>query len=112
MILNPPPHPPPQFDAAMARALERRAAAKATLRGRLDVYRYIDNVWTFVVSDATLRVAPRLDAPRKDEEEVKVDGPLKLVLVDAKLAGGGGGGEGGEGRGKGGGAKKKGGGGG
>ena len=35
---------PPQFDEAMADALERKVSAKANFRSKLQVYRYIDNV--------------------------------------------------------------------
>lgn len=65
---------------------EKQVTAKGTLKGKLDVYRYLDNIWTFVMSDATLRSAQYLSVPKKDEEEIKVDGPVKMVLVDAKLA--------------------------
>jgi transcription initiation factor TFIIA small subunit len=74
------------FDQSMLHLLEKQVTAKGTLKGKLDVYRYLDNIWTFVMSDATLRSAQYLSVPKKDEEEVKVDGPVKMVLVDAKLA--------------------------
>jgi hypothetical protein len=44
-----------------------------------------NQVWTFVLSDATLRVTPTMGSSKKDEEEIVADGPLKLVLVDAKV---------------------------
>eukprot|EP00890_Picochlorum_soloecismus_P001258 jgi/Picsp_1/2132/NSC_05597-R1_transcription initiation factor iia gamma chain len=74
------------FDQSMLQILEKQVTAKGTLKGKLDVYRYLDNIWTFVMSDATLRSAQYLSVPKKDEEELKVDGPVKMVLVDAKLA--------------------------
>ena len=74
-----------KFDDAMRRALDREVNAKATLKGNLDVYRYIDNVWTFVLSDTTLRAVPTLNAPRKDEQVIAAEGGVKMVLVDAKL---------------------------
>lgn len=43
-------------------------------------------IWTFVMSDATLRSAQHMSVPRKDEDELVVEGPVKMVLVDAKLA--------------------------
>jgi len=70
----------------MLQILEKQVTAKGTLKGKLDVYRYLDNIWTFVMSDATLRSAQYLSVPKKDEEELKVNGPVKMVLVDAKLA--------------------------
>lgn len=69
----------------MARTLEKDVSAKASLKGKLDVYRYIDNVWTFVLSNASLRLAHHLSTPKKDEEEVEVEGLLKMVLVDSKV---------------------------
>ena len=42
-------------------------------------------VWTFVMANATLRLAPFLSSSRRDEEELQVDGPLLMMLVDAKL---------------------------
>jgi len=62
--------------------LEERVSAKGTLKGKLDVYRYIDNVWTFALEGASLRLAPTQSTPKKDEEEVVVEGYLKMVLVD------------------------------
>ncbi len=69
----------------MARAFDGHVTAKGTLKGKLDVYRYIDNVWTFVLSDPVLKLAPTLTSARKDDEELTVPGPLKMVLVDAKV---------------------------
>ena len=37
------------------------------------------------MADTTLRLAPFLTTGKKDEEEVTVEGPLKMVLVDAKI---------------------------
>lgn len=69
----------------MMEALEKKATAKGTLKGKLDVYRYIDNIWTFVLSDATLRSAAYQSVAKKDEDEEKVEGEVKLTVVDAKL---------------------------
>lgn len=74
-----------KYDDAMRRVLEREVNSKASLKGKLDVYRYIDNVWTFILSDATLRAAPTMTTPKKDEQTIDADGPIKLILVDAKL---------------------------
>ena len=65
--------------------LEKKAGAKGTLKGKLDVYRYIDNIWTFVMSDATLRSAAYQSIAKKDEDEEEVKGEVKLTVVDAKL---------------------------
>ena len=49
------------------------------------MYRYIDNIWTFVLSDATLRSAAYQSVAKKDEDEEAVEGEVKLTVVDAKL---------------------------
>jgi hypothetical protein len=122
-----------KFDDAMVRTLEKKVNSKGSLRGKLDVYRYIDNVsfenycisflhlcihlctlflttsknkascipssflyvvflfysllqvWTFVMSNATLKVAPTLSSSKKDEEEIECEGMIKIVVVDSKL---------------------------
>ena len=65
--------------------MEKKVTGKGTLKGKLDVYRYIDNIWTFVVSKATLRSASHQAVPKKDEHEDDVEGTVKLTVVDAKL---------------------------
>lgn len=65
--------------------MEKKVTGKGTLKGKLDVYRYIDNIWTFVVSKATLRSASHQAVPKKDEDEEEVEGTVKLTVVDAKL---------------------------
>ena len=42
-------------------------------------------VWTFVMSNATLKVAPTLSSSKKDEEDIECEGMIKLVVVDSKL---------------------------
>ena len=42
-------------------------------------------MWTFVISDATLRLAPSVSTPKKDEEEIAVEGPLLLRVVDSNV---------------------------
>ncbi|KAI7837111.1 hypothetical protein COHA_009059 [Chlorella ohadii] len=74
-----------EYDQVVLDALENKVTAKGTLKGHLDIYRYCDNVWTFIVSDATFRLAPTQNSPRRDEQEVKVD-QCKIVVVDQRLA--------------------------
>lgn len=50
------------------------------------MYRYCDNVWTFVLSDATFKMLPTLGSSKKDEQEIHVE-QMKMVLVDSKVAG-------------------------
>lgn len=48
------------------------------------MYRYCDNVWTFILSDAQLRISPSQSSTRRDEVELLVD-RLKMVLVDENV---------------------------
>ena len=41
-------------------------------------------VWTFIISNATFKLASTLTSARKDDQEVVVD-RIKMVLVDSKL---------------------------
>eukprot|EP00887_Chlorella_sp_A99_P003440 scaffold7.g3440.t1 len=59
-------------------------ALKVMQQGQLDVYRYCDNVWTFILSNALLRIAPTASAARREEVELNVD-QLKMVLVDENV---------------------------
>jgi hypothetical protein len=45
----------------------------------------VAQVWTFILSDATFRLAPTQGSSRRDEQEVGVD-RVKMVVVDQKLA--------------------------
>ena len=38
-----------------------------------------------MLSNASLRVVPTLTSSKKDEVEIDVNGPLRLVLIDAKV---------------------------
>lgn len=73
------------YDEVMAEAMDKKVTGKGTIKGKLDVYRYIDNIWTFVVSKAALRSAAHASVPKKDENEEDVEGTVKLTVVDAKL---------------------------
>jgi hypothetical protein len=44
-------------------------------------------VWNFVLSNATFRLAPTTTSSKRDEQEITVD-KLKMVLVDAKVVAG------------------------
>lgn len=74
-----------EYDTVVLDALETKVTAKANLKGHLDIYRYCDNVWTFILSDATFRLAPNQGSTRRDETEVTAD-RCKIVVVDQKLA--------------------------
>lgn len=74
-----------EFDKAIITALEEDVTAKSTFKGQLDVYRYCDNVWTFVISGAEFKLFPTLGGTKRDGEELNVD-KIKMVLVDSKIA--------------------------
>lgn len=72
-----------QFDRVIVRALESRVTAKASMKGQLASYRYLDNVWDFVVSDVTIKLWPTQSSNRREEQELTA-ASMKLVLVDAR----------------------------
>ncbi|KAJ3282144.1 Transcription initiation factor IIA small chain (TFIIA 13.5 kDa subunit) [Borealophlyctis nickersoniae] len=57
-----------QFDQVIAEALHQKVKAKATIKGHLHVYRFCDDVWTFIVENPTFR----FDAETVSAEKVKV----------------------------------------
>jgi transcription initiation factor TFIIA small subunit len=44
-----------QFDISISEALHTKVKSRATLKGNLHVYRFCDDVWTFVVQTANFR---------------------------------------------------------
>ncbi|WOL19185.1 transcription initiation factor IIA subunit 2-like [Canna indica] len=64
-----------QFDKSMTDALETQVKSKVTIKGHLHTYRFCDNVWTFILQDATFK---------SDEchEQVK---RVKIVACDSNL---------------------------
>jgi transcription initiation factor TFIIA small subunit len=44
-----------QFDISISEALHTKVKSRATLKGHLHVYRFCDDVWTFVVQTANFR---------------------------------------------------------
>ncbi|KAI8924813.1 transcription initiation factor IIA, gamma subunit, helical domain-containing protein [Entophlyctis helioformis] len=65
-----------QFDSSFAEALRTKVRSKATIKGSLHIYRSCDDVWTFFVRNATLRI---------DNETIAAD-KIKLVACTAKTA--------------------------
>jgi len=45
-----------QFDKSLADTLARQVKTKTTLKGHLHTYRLCDDVWTFIVKDATFKM--------------------------------------------------------
>eukprot|EP00271_Cylindrocystis_brebissonii_P020003 TRINITY_DN6418_c0_g1_i1.p1 TRINITY_DN6418_c0_g1~~TRINITY_DN6418_c0_g1_i1.p1 ORF type:complete len:104 (+),score=16.40 TRINITY_DN6418_c0_g1_i1:74-385(+) len=63
-----------QFDTSIQEALQGLVKSKCTFKGHLHTYRFCDNVWTFILEEATFKV---------DGEEHKAD-RVKIVARDAR----------------------------
>lgn len=64
-----------QFDKSMTEAVEAQVKSKVTIKGHLHTYRFCDNVWTFILQDASF----------KTEESQETVGQVKIVACDSKL---------------------------
>nr|CAB3449465.1 unnamed protein product [Digitaria exilis] len=64
-----------QFDKSMTDALENQVKSKVNIKGHLHTYRFCDNVWTFILTDATF----------KSEEITETLSKVKIVACDSKL---------------------------
>ncbi|VAH00543.1 unnamed protein product [Triticum turgidum subsp. durum] len=60
---------------SMTDALETQVKSKVTVKGHLHTYRFCDNVWTFILTDAQF----------KNEETTEQVGKVKIVACDSKL---------------------------
>lgn len=67
-----------QFDKAINSALSSRVNKRVTFKAKLNTYRFCDNVWTFVLTDAEFR---------EGAEQIRVD-KVKIVACDGKGASG------------------------
>ena len=63
-----------QFDKSINNALASKVKNRVTFKGRLNTYRFCDNVWTFVLNNASFREVG---------DSVKVD-KVKIVACDGK----------------------------
>lgn len=78
-----------QFDLSVALALKEKVKSRAVLKGHLNVYRFCDDVWTFVVEGVTFRYLKHFLFPpvqtnfRLDNETIIVD-KMKVVACSAK----------------------------
>ncbi|CAK9186568.1 unnamed protein product [Ilex paraguariensis] len=61
-----------QFDKSMTEALETQVKSKVSIKGHLHTYRFCDNVWTFILQDATF----------KNEEGHENVGRVKIVALE------------------------------
>lgn len=43
------------YDKAAAEALQEKVKARLTFKGHLDTYRFCDEVWTFIIKDASFK---------------------------------------------------------
>ncbi|KAL5202918.1 hypothetical protein ABZP36_013870 [Zizania latifolia] len=64
-----------QFDKSMTEALENQVKSKVIVKGHLHTYRFCDNVWTFILTEASF----------KNEETTERVGKVKIVACDSKL---------------------------
>ncbi|KAK7301087.1 hypothetical protein RJT34_11947 [Clitoria ternatea] len=64
-----------QFDKSMTEALETQVKSKVSIKGHLHTYRFCDNVWTFILQNASF----------KNEESQENVGRVKIVACDSKL---------------------------
>ncbi|XP_045183723.1 transcription initiation factor IIA subunit 2-like [Mercenaria mercenaria] len=65
-----------QFDKAINLALASRVKNRITFKGKLNTYRFCDNVWTFVLNNAEF----------KDVQELAKVDKVKIVACDGKGA--------------------------
>ncbi|KAJ3294706.1 transcription initiation factor IIA, gamma subunit [Rhizoclosmatium globosum] len=66
-----------QFDNSMAEALRLQVRAKATIKGKLQIYRFCDDVWTFVIDQGA-------NFKFENSELVKADEKVKLVACASR----------------------------
>ncbi|EGC38103.1 transcription initiation factor IIA gamma chain [Dictyostelium purpureum] len=64
-----------QFDKSINEALSNTVKSKTTFKGNLHTYRFCDNVWTFILDNASFKT---------DGVEVKVK-RVKIVACDANV---------------------------
>ncbi|KAG8084610.1 hypothetical protein GUJ93_ZPchr0010g11025 [Zizania palustris] len=64
-----------QFDKSMTEALENQVKSKVAIKGHLHTYRFCDNVWTFILTEASF----------KNEETTEQVGKVKIVAWQRKV---------------------------
>mmetsp|Transcript_9662 Transcript_9662/g.16683 ORF Transcript_9662/g.16683 Transcript_9662/m.16683 type:complete len:140 (-) Transcript_9662:244-663(-) len=69
-----------QFDRTISAALASQVKAKGVLKGKLDHYRNCDNVWTFFLNSASIRIDTTGDT-------IPVDDKLKIIACDGRQPG-------------------------
>eukprot|EP00294_Goniomonas_avonlea_P002872 CAMPEP_0114562498 /NCGR_PEP_ID=MMETSP0114-20121206/12562_1 /TAXON_ID=31324 /ORGANISM="Goniomonas sp, Strain m" /LENGTH=110 /DNA_ID=CAMNT_0001748189 /DNA_START=28 /DNA_END=360 /DNA_ORIENTATION=- len=63
-----------EFDKSITYALANKTKSKATFKGHLHTYRHVDDVWTFILEDASFKM---------DHVSVEMES-LKIVACDGK----------------------------
>ncbi|KAI9145720.1 transcription initiation factor IIA, gamma subunit, helical domain-containing protein [Paraphysoderma sedebokerense] len=63
-----------QFDKSVTEALNTQVRAKASFKGSLDIYRFCDDVWTFILKNPNFRF---------ESDNVSAE-KLKIVACNAK----------------------------
>ncbi|KAJ2001299.1 Transcription initiation factor IIA subunit 2 [Coemansia thaxteri] len=66
-----------QFDKSLGEALVERVKAKAIMKGRLEIYRNYEEVWTLILKNATFKA---------EGEAISAD-KVKIVACSARRAG-------------------------
>ncbi|KAI8477023.1 MAG: hypothetical protein J3K34DRAFT_498347 [Monoraphidium minutum] len=74
-----------QLSESILSALTSQIPAKADIKATLSTYRYLDNVWQFVMTNVAFRLNAAGHGSLRKAAEVRSD-KVKLVCVDAKLA--------------------------
>lgn len=62
-----------QFDRAITEAIQKHVTTRTLIKGHLHTYRFCDDVWTFIIENASFRL---------DSETVTVD-KVKIVACNA-----------------------------
>ncbi|KAH3875718.1 transcription initiation factor IIA subunit 2-like [Dreissena polymorpha] len=65
-----------QFDKSINQALASRVKTRVSFKGKLNTYRFCDNVWTFVLNTAEF----------KEVQEIARVDKVKIVACDGKGA--------------------------
>lgn len=65
------------FDRSITEALSERVKSRLSFKGHLDTYRFCDEVWTFVIKDASF----------KFESETVLADRIKIVACNLKKLG-------------------------
>eukprot|EP00899_Mesostigma_viride_P016301 jgi/Mesvir1/24672/Mv21966-RA.1 len=64
-----------QFDKSMNEALNTQVKSKCVIKGHLHTYRFCDNVWTWILEDATFKI----------DNNIHSVPTVKIVACDAKM---------------------------